>query len=110
MEILQKKEEKGLVITLIGHLDAMTSTDVQKELLKLLDQGNKTLVVDLHQVHHLSSAGIRAILITAKRAKELKSNVCLVGLNSNMQESLDMAGLLTFFKVYPDLKTALSQL
>lgn len=107
MDIIQKEIDQGTIVSVSGRLDAMTSIEAQKVLLGLLNKGKHNLIIDLTHAEFLSSAGLCALLIVAKRAKELKAFICLVNLNPQVHETLEITGFLSLLQTYTDLETAL---
>lgn len=108
MEIMEKELDHGKLVAISGRLDAMTSIDAQKKLLSILDKGEKQLIVDFKDVSFLSSAGLCALLIVSKHAKELGAFVCLIGASPQVQETLETTGFNAMIRTYKDLGSALS--
>lgn len=107
MEIIEKDIEQGKMVAIDGRFDAMTSIDVQKRILSLLDSGNKTIILDFQKVSFLSSAGLCALLIASKRAKEIGSLVALIHTSPQVDETLETTGFNSFIRTYKDLDSAL---
>ncbi len=68
MELSQDKRNGILVVTIAGRLDALTAPDAEKALLAHLEAGETKLVVDAGKLDYISSAGIRVLLMAAKKA------------------------------------------
>ena len=60
----------GPVVTVTGDLDLTTADGVRVRLLAAIDHGGR-VVVELRQVHHLSSAGVQLLVEVADRAAHL---------------------------------------
>ena len=69
MDITSRNEDKALVVSVNGRMDAVTASDFEKALTEFLDQGNISLVIDFTDLDYISSAGLRSILATAKKMK-----------------------------------------
>ena len=52
-----------------GRLDANTSKDFEKEVLEQLSQSPDGAVMDFSELRYVSSAGLRVVLLAAKKVK-----------------------------------------
>ena len=50
-----------------GNLDTNTSTEAEKRLGEMVDQGASKILVDFKDLNFISSAGLRVLLATAKK-------------------------------------------
>jgi anti-sigma B factor antagonist len=66
MNIQIEKEDTNLVISISNRIDAVASPELERRLLDLIDKGEKRLIIDLHDVDFISSAGLRVFLMAAK--------------------------------------------
>ena len=66
MQIYTSKEKDNLVMEVQGRLDAVTSGKLEEEV-KAGSTGRKRWLMDLGGVDYISSAGLRAILILARK-------------------------------------------
>ena len=57
------------------------------------------LVVDFSGVEYISSAGLRVMLILAKRVREQRGALALCGLGDSVRHVFDLAGFLPLFAV-----------
>ena len=69
MEIVSKYIENIPVLFLKGRFDALGAKELENELIKVITQNLRSLIIDFQQVDYLSSAGIRVILSLHKRLK-----------------------------------------
>jgi anti-sigma B factor antagonist len=65
MQISATRRPRALVLELSGRLDALSAETAQQTILSQLGEETR-LVLDLHGVDYLSSAGIRVLLVAAK--------------------------------------------
>ena len=106
MEMTQSKKEKLVILGLKGKLDANTSNSLEEKLLSLIEGGEKQIVVDFSHLDYISSAGLRVILMAAKRLKNANGKIVLCALNENVREVFDLAGFSTIFSIYPSQQEA----
>jgi anti-anti-sigma factor len=110
MLIKTKQLDQATIATINGKLDGITSVEVQKQLFSLLEQRNKQLILDVNTVDYLSSAGMRALILVAKRAKEVAATICLINVSPQLSEIFEITGFLSVLTIYKDLDTALKGL
>lgn len=107
MEVNVETFKRVDLITVSGRIDSSSVSKLEETLNKLFEDGRRNLVIDLSDVHYMSSAGIRA-LVSAKRsaARGLGGGVRLVNPSERVGEVLDLAGLTSFFDIYEDRAAA----
>jgi anti-anti-sigma factor len=107
MQIFTSKEKDNLVMEIQGRLDAVTSAKLEQECQVLIDQGEKALVMDLGGVDYISSAGLRAILILARKLNGNGGQIRFCCLKGMVQEVFSISGFNSLFPVFPSLTEAL---
>jgi stage II sporulation protein AA (anti-sigma F factor antagonist) len=74
-----------------------------------IDSGERRLVIDLGGVAYISSAGLRVLLLVAKRLKPPAGALVLCGLGPSVRTVLELAGFLPLFAVEADRARALAR-
>ncbi len=109
MEIDTRKENSVVVVSVKGRMDAVTTPEIENKLSQIIDGGEKKLLVDLKQLDYISSAGLRALLATAKRLKGEQGDIVFANLEGHVKEVFEISGFYSIFKVYDSTETALEQ-
>lgn len=92
MEITESKKGAFVVLAVKGSLDVVTSPELEKRLVALLEAGTRELVFDLSHLDYVSSAGLRVFMLALKRLqKDGKLRFC--GLNKTVRQVFDIAGM-----------------
>jgi anti-anti-sigma factor len=104
--IVEKLDERLVFFGVSGRVDAVTSPQLEKELMSALSEQGKSCVLDLTGVDYMSSGGLRVLLICAKAAAGNKGTFALCGLQEAVRRILDMVGYLPLLEIYPDRVTA----
>ncbi|WP_061214027.1 STAS domain-containing protein [Syntrophomonas wolfei] len=107
MDINEMKKDKATVITIEGRLDSSTSGILEKKLLSLMDTGEKNFLLDFSGMDYISSAGLRVLLMVAKKSKTAKGKVLLSALTDNVKEVFDIAGFTDIFTIFATAEEAL---
>jgi stage II sporulation protein AA (anti-sigma F factor antagonist) len=105
MKIQAKKEENTLIVSLDGKIDGATAPELEAELIGWLDQGETALILDLREVFYVSSAGLRVVLLAAKRLRS-GGRLAIAEVQSEVKEIFDLAGFDTLLPFYDDLGAA----
>ncbi len=92
MEINQWVEGNVAVLTITGRIDAMTMSEVEKAAVGAIGGAVNRLIIDLRSVDYISSAGLRAVLVAAKRAKAAGGGVALFGPHPAVEDVMTSSG------------------
>ena len=74
-----------------------------------LDGGARRVVIDLAGVEYISSAGLRVLLLAAKRLRPPQGSLVLCGLGPSVRTVLELAGFMSLFVVEPGREQALAR-
>ncbi len=109
MQVSEEKNENVLVLGLSGRLDSATSPQFEKQLLGHVSNGENRLVLDLSALEYVSSAGLRILLMGAKRTRQEAGTMVLCNLRPAIEEVLKMSGFLAILTVAPSREAALEK-
>ncbi len=107
MEVNIRKEEKGLVVSVIGRMDAVSSPDFDTQVEEQINKGETSLVLDLSGLDYISSAGLRSMLTLAKKLKTKEGDLVLCGLQDVVKEVFHVSGFSTIFEICASLEEAM---
>jgi anti-anti-sigma factor len=107
MEILGETRGLVLVLTPLSRLDSNSSPQFEARAMAEIASGARRLVIDLGRVEYISSAGLRALLVVAKKLKEPGSRLVLCGMAPAVKQIFALAGFLRIFEVATTLDDAL---
>ena len=113
MEVTIKGAERAnewSIVSVKGRLDTVTASDLENKALAWIGEGHRLLLLDLAGVEFLSSAGIRAILVAAKKTKELKGSLAVAGLQGIAKEAFNLSACNTIISTYTSVGSALKGL
>ncbi len=89
-------------------LDINSSTEMEKEILTLIENGYKSIIVDLSILTHISSSGIRVFISALRKMKEIGGSFKLAEMRDNIKKVFITVELLELFDVYETTEDALS--
>jgi stage II sporulation protein AA (anti-sigma F factor antagonist) len=110
MTVETRREKEITVAAITGRMDALTTSDVERTLMRLLDEGARTLLIDLGGLDYISSAGLRTLLAAAKRMKAQAGTMAFVNLKGHAKEVFEISGFYSLFTVYDSVESALERL
>jgi len=110
MELNVKNEDKGTLVTVTGRMDAVSSPEFEKELARLIDEGNINFVIDLAGLDYISSSGLRSILVTAKKLKGKNGQILLASLQAVVKEVFEISGFSTIIPIHESVEEAMTVL
>ncbi|NSW85182.1 MAG: STAS domain-containing protein [Syntrophobacteraceae bacterium] len=107
MEVLERKENDVMILTLKGRLDSNTSDEFGERLLNLIKNGENRLVLDLGDVDYISSAGLRVFIRCVKELKQTQGQLCLCSMKDYIREVFDLSGIASLLVIQPSLDDTL---
>ena len=108
MDISVEPTAGAQIVAINGSLDTNTSPEAQETLTDLISDGAETIVADFENVEYISSAGLRVLLVAAKKLKAIGGEMRLCNLNPLVQEVFDISGFGVMFQVYGSRDAALA--
>ena len=102
MEITTKKHEKGLVVSVIGRMDAVSAPEFEQDLMGLIDSGHTTMIIDGGDLVYITSAGLRSILTIAKALKGKGGALKIAALKDVVKNVYEISG---FGAIIPTFET-----
>ena len=110
MEIEKEQVGDAHVVTAHGRLDGIYSTAFAKEVGALISGTHPKILIDFTDIDHVTSAGLRAVLILVKKAAASGGVFALCGVNEQVREVLDISGFAAMFGIYPGRTEGLAAL
>ncbi|MFA6293700.1 MAG: STAS domain-containing protein [Victivallales bacterium] len=102
MEIQSKVENGFTSLAINGRLDAVTAAAAEADINKVIESGATRLVLNLAGLDYVSSAGLRVLLVTAKKLSRQNGKIVLYGLKDNVREVFSISGFLSIFPIAAD--------
>ena len=110
MEYNRNDSQGVLVFALKGRLDSSNAGELEKGLGDLFTQSGQKAVVDMEKLDYISSAGLRVVLMLAKRARQTGGRVLLSCLAPSVREVFEISGFLKIVEVTSTTEAAVTAL
>ena len=88
-----------LTLTLSGRIDAGTTDSFAGALTACIDRGERRIILDLAGIDYISSVGLRALILAAKRLAPLGGRIVLCRPQARIRQLLDIAGFTSMFAI-----------
>ena len=100
----------GLILKPSRRIDSASAKAFEDDANALVDQGPKKVVIDAADLDYISSAGLRVILTTAKKAKAAGGALTIANAKANVKEVLSVSGFDAIFGLHDSVDAALASL
>jgi anti-sigma B factor antagonist len=108
-----KTEELGdgsYVISLAGEVDLYTAPEFKQQLLDVISQGARNVVVDFSDTTFIDSTTLGVLVGGVKRLRTNDGQLSLVCSDRNITKIFEITGLDRVFTIYPTRSEALEQI
>ena len=110
MEIQQEQVGDVWVVNVHGRLDGITSTAFSNHVGELFTGRIPKILIDLTDMDFITSAGLRELLLLAKKANASGTAFALCGVNDQVRQVVDIGGFTTIFNLHSGRAEALAAL
>ena len=107
MEIPEEREGTAVILRPIGELDATHAPDLEEIVERALGANPKHLLIDLSDVKYISSRGLRAFGLAAKKAKETNVSLAVCSLQKFVAEVFTVSGFDELIAVHESRTSAM---
>lgn len=108
MDISQERDGDVVVVRLSGRLDSGAAPSAEERLAAALVGEPPRVAIDMSELAYISSAGLRVLLVLAKKVQQAKGKVALGGLVDNVREVFTVSGFDTIFPIEADRAAAVA--
>ncbi len=109
MEIRTERVQDVTILHAIGRLDSISAPTLEVGLIKVV-ANEKAVVLDMADMNFVSSAGLRVLLVAAKKCKASGHRLALCGLAPEVRLVFDISGFMALFSIYPGRTEAVAAL
>ena len=110
MTIAIEPGANAYIISLQGQVNSANAATVETEVLSVLQKGAKNVLLNMSELSYISSAGLRVVLVLAKRLKQAGGKLVIYGMQPHVQEVFDISGFMAILNVVASRDDAVAQL
>lgn len=101
MNITSTQYKRCDLVKMVGRIDSDTAQGLKETFKTITEAGRYKIAFDMSEVDFMSSIGVWVLLDTQKRCKRYnRGDLVIASVNENIAHTLDLAGLIHFFKIY----------
>lgn len=93
------EENGGMRAIFEGRLDTPAAVKAQQEIIPLLDNADKTIILDCTNLEYISSSGLRLFLTIRKEASAKGGSVIIENINEEIRKVFMMTGFFNLFEI-----------
>jgi anti-anti-sigma factor len=108
MEIIKEKRTDMFFLYLRGRLDNNNAQALEDNLMKLIDEGARQMIIDCSQIEYINNAGLRVLLNVAKRIINVDGRVALHSPSQPAKEIFDKTGFSMVSRIYDTREEAIA--
>ena len=102
--------DDGYVISLTGEVDLYTAPEFKQQLLEVISQGGKNVVVDLSETTFIDSTTLGVLVGGVKRLRSNDGQLSLVCSDRNITKIFEITGLDRVFRIHSTRAEAVGQI
>ena len=110
MQIAEARVDGIVAVAPAGRIDTTTAPALEQHLLRLLTGGERRIVVDFSGVDYISSAGLRVMLVLARRVRDANGQLGLCAMGDAVRQVFQLAGFLPLFTIRESRAAAVQQI
>jgi anti-sigma B factor antagonist len=107
---LDVEQDEGCVVTVSGDADLYAAANVERELVRLVDEGRRSIVVDLTDATFIDSTMLRVLLNVSKRLRPGGGELLVVCSEHNIRKIFEITLLDRVFTIFDTRDAALEHL
>lgn len=108
MEIAERKNEAFVVVAPSGRVDGVTAPELERRLTEIVERGDSRVLLDCENMSYISSAGLRVVLLAAKKCQQGSGKLILCSLQPDCKTAMEISGFLTMLDFYDDAEAAVA--
>lgn len=99
MPFVIEKSGSALICQPEGLVNSANAAVFEADLMAQFEKGERHIVLDLARLSYISSAGLRVVLLLAKKLKQADGALILCDIQPNVREVFEISGFLAILKV-----------
>ena len=83
--------------------------DFEQKLFEVIEDGERSVIVDFEELDYISSAGLRVLLKAAKELKRSQGKIVLCSMKDYIKEVFEIAGFVALFPIVSSVGDAVKE-
>ena len=108
MEIHSEREGGALIAKAEGRVDGSNAREFEEALQATIGENDRVLILDLEALSYISSAGLRVLLLIAKKLQRQSGKLVVCSLSDPINEVFEISGFSKIIPTYGSRSRALA--
>jgi anti-anti-sigma factor len=108
MDLKTERQDGVLSARVGGRIDGSNVAEFEEAIRNAIGQEDRALIMDFEELVYISSAGLRAILMTAKSLSGRGAKFALCSLSQQIRKVFEISGFDKFIAIHPNQVEALA--
>ena len=108
VDLYPEYDDSVLVLNPLGRIDGTNAKAFEEALLGRIEAGDSQILMNFEGINYISSAGLRVLLMAAKRTSQAKGQLALCAVQDHIQEVFKFSGFAEIIPIHDDRPKALS--
>ena len=102
MEVNISRESNTIMVSFSGRLDTPGAQEINPQMNALVEEADKTIILDCTELSYISSSGLRIFLTLRKAAADRGGKVIIRNICDDIRSVFMMTGFLNLFEIQSD--------
>lgn len=107
MELKIRKNGDVYIVDVNGEMDLYNSYKLKELVMKMIEKGIKTFVINLEQVDYIDSSGIGALIYISSTVKKMSLKLALSNVHGSVKKVIELTKLTGYFPIANSVEEAL---
>ena len=110
MDVTTERQDGVLSARVGGRIDGSNVVEFEEAIRTAIEDSDRAVIMDFEKLSYISSAGLRAILLTAKSLWNRDAKFLLCSLSDQIREVFEISGFDKIITLHPSRAEALASL
>ena len=110
MDVSTERQDGVLSFRVSGRIDGSNAVEFEEAIRAATEESDRAVIMDFEALLYISSAGLRAILLTAKSLWNRDARFALCSLSGQIREVFEISGFDKIIAIHPSRVEALTSL
>ena len=110
MDVTTERHDDVLSAAVRGRIDGANAPQFEETMRTSIEESDRAVIMDFEELVYISSAGLRAILLTAKFLQQRNAKLVLCSLTDPIREVFEISGFDKILPIHPTRAEALASL
>ena len=110
MDVTTERQDGVLSVQVGGRIDGASASEFEEAIRTSIEESDRAVIVDFEKLVYISSAGLRAILLTAKSLDNRNAKFALCSLSDQIREIFEISGFEKIITTHSSKAEALASL